>query len=146
MGEQTLGKVPGLAGRDAALALAGLARDPLGTYLRLVGRYGDAVRMPLSPKRAFYLLSRPEHAEHVLASGQDGYVKAFTYQPLRALVGKVLLTSEGEVWRRHRRLIQPVFSRRDVLGFGPHMTVAVRRLVQRWDRLPDGPWWTRPRR
>jgi cytochrome P450 len=138
MGEQTLGKVPGPGGRDAARALAGLIRDPLETYLRLVFRYGEAVRMPLAPKHAFYLLSRPEHAEHVLASGQDGYVKAFTYRPLRALVGNGLLTSEGEVWRRHRRLIQPVFSRRDVLGFGPHMTVAARRLVQRWDRLPDG--------
>jgi cytochrome P450 len=138
MGEQTLGKVPGPGGRDAARALAGLIRDPLATYLRLEGRYGEAVRMPLAPKHAFYLLSRPEHAEHVLASGQDGYVKAFTYRPLRALVGNGLLTSEGEVWRRHRRLIQPVFSRRDVMGFGPHMTVPARRLVQRWDGLPDG--------
>jgi cytochrome P450 len=118
MGEQTSGKVPGPAGRDAARALAGLIRDPLETYLRLEGRYGEAVRMPLAPKHAFYLLSRPEHAEHVLASGQDGYVKAFTYRPLRALVGNGLLTSEGEVWRRHRRLIQPVFSRRDVTGSG----------------------------
>ena len=33
---------------------------------------------------------------------------------------------------------QPVFSRRDVMGFGPHMTVAARRLVERWDRMPDG--------
>ena len=53
MGEQTLGKVPGPAGRHVARVLAGLVRDPLGTYLRLVGRYGEAVRMPLAPKRAF---------------------------------------------------------------------------------------------
>ena len=138
MGEQTLRKVPGPAGRGAARELAGLIRDPLATYLRLTGRYGEAIRMPLAPGHAFYLLNRPEHAEHVLASGQDGYVKAFTYRPLRALIGNGLLTSEGEVWRRHRRLIQPVFSRRDVLGFGPHMTVAARRLVQRWDQMPDG--------
>ena len=123
MGEQTLGKVPGPAGRDVARVLAGLVRDPLGTYLRLVGRYGEAVRMPLAPKHAFYLLSCRSTRSNVLATGQDGYVKAFTYRPLRAMVGNGLLTSEGEVWRRHRRLIQPVFSRRDVMGFGPHMTV-----------------------
>lgn len=74
----------------------------------------------------------------MLAANQDNYVKAFTYRPLRALVGNGLLTSEGEVWRRHRRLIQPVFSRRDVTGFGPHMTAAARRLVRRWEALPCG--------
>lgn len=68
----------------------------------------------------------------------SNYVKAFTYRPLRALVGDGLLTSEGEAWRHHRRLIQPVFSRREVAGFGPPMTAAARRLVPRWDRLADG--------
>jgi len=138
MGEQTAGKVPGPAGREVARVLAGMARDPLAACLRVAGQYGEAVRVPLVPGHALYLLTRPEYAEHVLASGQDSYVKAFTYRPLRALLGEGLLTSEGEVWRRRRRLIQPVFSRRDVLGFGPHMTVAARHLVQRWDQLPDG--------
>jgi len=138
MGQQVSGKVPGPAGRDVARVLAGMARDPLATCLRVAGQYGDAVRVPLVPGHALYLLTRPEYAEHVLASGQDSYVKAFTYRPLRALLGDGLLTSEGEVWRRRRRLIQPVFSRRDVMGFGPHMTVAARRLAQRWDQLPDG--------
>jgi hypothetical protein len=33
----------------------------------------------------------------VLAASQDNYVKAFTYRPLRVLIGDGLLTSEGEV-------------------------------------------------
>jgi cytochrome P450 len=110
---------------------------PLAGYVRLAARYGDAVRVPFAPRRAFFLLSRPEHAEHVLAANQDNYVKSFTYRPLRALVGNGLLTSEGEAWRRRRRLIQPVFSRREATGFGPHMTAAAQRLVRRWDRFAD---------
>jgi hypothetical protein len=39
------------------------------------------------PRRSAYLLSRPEHAEHVLDASQENYVKAFTYRPLRALIG-----------------------------------------------------------
>jgi cytochrome P450 len=112
--------------------------DPLAGYLRLSTRYGEAVRVPYAPRRWFFLLSRPEHAEHVLATNQDNYVKAFTYRPLRALVGNGLLTSEGEAWRRHRRLIQPVFSRREVTGFGPPMTAAARRLARRWEGLAEG--------
>jgi cytochrome P450 len=130
--------VPGPHGAAAAAALASLARDPLGGYVRLTARYGDTVRLPFSPRHGFYLLSRPEHVEHVLAVNQDNYVKAFTYRPLRALIGDGLLTSEGERWRRHRRLVQPVFSRRHVTTFGPAMTGSARRLVARWDTLTDG--------
>jgi cytochrome P450 len=127
--------IPGAA---AARVLAGMLTDPLAGYLRLSARYGDAVRIPFAPGRSFFLLSRPEHAGHVLAANQDNYVKAFTYRPLRALLGNGLLTSEGEYWRRHRRLVQPMFSRREVTGFGPVMAGAARRLAGRWASLPDG--------
>jgi cytochrome P450 len=130
--------VPGPRGSQVAAVLASLARDPLGGYVRLAARYGDTVRFSYSPGSGFYLLSRPEHAEHVLAANQDNYVKAFTYRPLRALIGDGLLTSEGDRWRQHRRLIQPLFSRRHVAAFGPVMTDAAQRLTARWDRLPDG--------
>jgi cytochrome P450 len=121
-----------------AATLASLARNPLAGYVRLAARYGDTIQVPYSPGRSLFLLTRPEQAEHVLAANQDNYVKAFTYRPLRALIGDGLLTSEGERWRRHRRLIQPLFSRRHVTAFGPEMTRAARRLVARWDAIPDG--------
>jgi cytochrome P450 len=130
--------VPGPRGSQVAAVLASLARDPLGGYVRLAARYGDTIRFSYSPGSGFYLLSRPEHAEHVLAANQDNYVKAFTYRPLRALIGDGLLTSEGDRWRQHRRLIQPVFSRRHVATFGPAMTGAAQRLTARWDSVPDG--------
>jgi cytochrome P450 len=130
--------VPGPHGGQVAAVLASVARDPLGGYVRLAARYGDAVRFTYSPGSGFYLLSRPEHAEHVLAANQDNYVKAFTYRPLRALIGDGLLTSEGDRWRQHRRLIQPLFSHRHVTTFGPVMTDAAQRLTARWDELPDG--------
>ena len=100
--------------------------------------YGDTIRVPISPKSCFFVLTRPEYAEHVLAVNQDNYVKAFTYRPLRALIGNGLLTSEGEQWRRHRRVIQPMFARRDVRSFGPAMTAGISQLLAQWDRAPDG--------
>src|SRR5271165_3025286 len=118
--------------------MAMLLRDPLEAHIRLAARYGDAVRMPIGPGHSAFLFSRPEHAEHVFAVNQDNYVKATTYRPLRALIGNGLLTSEGEDWRRHRRLIQPVFSRRDVMRFGPAMCDATQRVLKGWDELPSG--------
>jgi len=130
--------VPGPNAAGAAAFIASVLRNPLDGYLRLAGRYGDTIRVPYRPGNSLYLLCRPEHAEHVLAANQDNYVKAFTYRPLRALIGDGLLTSEGERWRRHRRVVQPVFSRRNVTAFGPAMTAAARQLTARWDSLPDG--------
>ena len=129
--------VKGPRGSESAAVFASLARKPLDTYVGLATTYGDAVRVPFGPRSALFLLSRPEHAEHVLATAQDNYVKAFTYRPLRALIGNGLLTSEGEDWRRHRRLIQPLFSRRDVNVFGPAITQAGQRMLKAWDQLPD---------
>ena len=125
-------------GRDSVLMLASMIRDPLAVYLSIAAKYGDAVRIPLSPRTGLFMFSRPEHAEHVLALNQDNYVKAFTYRPLRALIGNGLLTSEGEHWRRHRRLIQPLFTRRDARNFGPAMTEAASRMLKNWDDRPEG--------
>src|SRR6185312_1460900 len=101
---------PGPTGARALRYWAQLFRDPLATYGALTREYGDVIRIPLTRKRTFFLLSRPEHAEHVLVQHQDRYVKAFTYRPLKAFLGDGLLTAEGETWQRHRMLVQPVFS------------------------------------
>jgi cytochrome P450 len=130
--------VPGPPARSSASILAAMARSPLDAYLKLAARYGDTIRVPIGPRSSVFMLWRPEHAEHVLAANQDNYVKAFTYRPLRALIGNGLLTSEGDDWRRHRRLVQPIFSRRDVTAFGPAMTDGTQRVLASWAALPDG--------
>jgi enediyne biosynthesis protein E7 len=133
-----LSATPGPGGTKAAGALAAILRDPLAGYLRLSAAYGDTIRVPISRRASIFLLSRPEQAEHVLAANQDNYVKAFTYRPLRALIGNGLLTSEGEDWRRHRRLMQPLFSRRDVPSFTPPISAATRAMLNRWENVAAG--------
>ncbi|TDB96779.1 cytochrome P450 [Actinomadura sp. 7K534] len=128
-------RVAGPGGAEAVRWWMRMARDPLGTYGALGRRYGDAVRVPFGVGRALYVLSRPEYAEHVLVANQANYVKAFTYRPLRAVLGEGLLTSEGETWRRHRRVVQPVFAQRHVVGFGPQIVETAAAAVERW---PDG--------
>src|SRR5262249_31092785 len=123
---------PGPTGALALRYWAQMLRDPLAIYGELRRRYGDAIRIPVTPKHTFFLLSRPEHAEHVLVQHQDNYVKAFTYRPLKAFLGDGLLTSEGATWQRHRRLVQPVFSQRHVQSFAPAIVAAARHRVEQW--------------
>lgn len=106
--------------------------DPLATYCAAWREYGDAVRLPLTPKRGFFLLNRPEYAEHVLVGHQDRYQKGFTYRPFKAFLGDGLLSSEGTVWQRHRRRVQPMFSHRNMQSFAPAIVEATRNRVVQW--------------
>jgi cytochrome P450 len=134
-----MGDISGPGRREATRLLYTVApRRPLDFYVDLNTRYGDTVRVPFM-NRHIYLLARPEHAEHILATGQDNYVKPQSFRAIRAFIGgDNLLTSDGPYWRRHRRLVQPVFSRRNVTGFAPQMTDAARRVLDRWDTLDQG--------
>ncbi|MDI3463268.1 MAG: hypothetical protein OJF50_002089 [Nitrospira sp.] len=84
--------------------------DQLSTWWR---RHGDALRFRLGLKTR-YLFSHPDLAEDVLVKHADRFAK--TYDPRRpsglALVlGNGLITASGDVWKRHRRIIQPIFHR-----------------------------------
>jgi len=111
---------------------AQMLRDPLATYGTLWREYGDAVGLPLPTRHRFVLLSRPEYVEHVLVNRQDRYGRPFTYRPLKAFLGDGLLTAEGAVWQRHRRLVQPTFSHRHVQSFAPAIVEATRDRVAQW--------------
>lgn len=112
--------------------------DPLRSMYQTVSRYGDAVHIPMTPKRGIHLFCRPEHAEHILVARQHRYGKAFTYRPLREWIGLGLITSDGELWERQRRLIQPLFAHRRVSALQPLMVDAIERMLREWDRLPEG--------
>ena len=125
-----LWEVPGL------LSLA--VRDPLRSLAVMAHRYGDTAAVPIGPGRDFFLFTRPEHVDHILVARSRRYATAFTYRPLRAWVGLGLITSDGELWERQHRLIQPMFAHKRVVLLAPHMSAATQRMLDRWDRLPDG--------
>jgi cytochrome P450 len=45
------------------------------------------------------------------------------------------MTSEGELWRRQRYMMQPSFHRRVVSGFGPVISAVNTRFIGRWEAL-----------
>jgi cytochrome P450 len=75
--------------------------------------YGDAVRFRMGPKTLYYF-NHPDYAKHVLADNSANYHKGMGLTEARRLLGDGSLTSDGDVWRRHRRAIQPQFRREPV--------------------------------
>lgn len=88
-------------------ALWQLGRDRLG-LMTSAATYGDAVRLGVGP-RALYFFNHPDQAKHVLADNSQNYHKGIGLSHARRALGDGLLTSEGELWRKQRKVIQPVF-------------------------------------
>ena len=51
---------------------------------------------------------------------------------LKRVLGQGLLTSEGELWRRQRKLAQPAFHRERMDGFAQTMARATAEMLARW--------------
>jgi cytochrome P450 len=76
---------------------------------RMAEEYGDVVHWQVPGSHA-YQLNHPEDVAHVLVHNNENYVKGEQFQRLLGpLLGNGILNSEGEEWRRNRRLVQPSF-------------------------------------
>ncbi|MFI6130732.1 cytochrome P450 [Micromonospora sp. NPDC051141] len=88
-------------------------RDRLGMMTTAAARWGDAARLPVGPK-TLYFFNHPGHAKHVLADNAANYHKGIGLVHARRALGDGLLTSEGELWRKQRKVVQPAFQSRRI--------------------------------
>jgi cytochrome P450 len=89
--------------------------------------------------RHTFIINEPGAIRHVLLDNAANYTKTeLTRRMLEPGLGRGLLTSEGETWRRHRRIMAPAFDPRSVAGYAPIMTEVSDELLRKWDALGDG--------
>jgi len=68
----------------------------------------------------------------VLVTPADAYHKGRALERARRLLGQGLLTSEGALHLRQRRLMQPAFHRERIAGYGETMVRYAGRAAERW--------------
>jgi len=105
-------------------------RDPLRYYPDMHRRYGDVVRFHGPRGSSWFLIAHPDDIEHVFKSKH--YPKGIITEPIKSLIGNGLLTSEGDFWRRQRRLAAPAFHRQRLISLGAMMAQAGDRAAERW--------------
>jgi len=119
---------PGPHGPISAL---GVMRDPLRFLEKIFRQYGDVVALRLLNLR-IYAIAHPDGIKHALQDNHRNYTKSFDYQILARLLGNGLVTSEGALWLRQRRLMQPMFHRQKIAAFGAMMTECTAEMLDRW--------------
>jgi cytochrome P450 len=122
---------PGPKGHLLGDNLRDYARDPLGFLSRCAREYGDIVQLCFMGQ-TFYLLSHPDLIEYVLVENNRNFTKTKILKRNGRLLGEGLLTSEGEFWRRQRRLAQPAFHRKRVDAYGDVMVAFAERSLEAW--------------
>ena len=125
--------------------LAGLSRKERRRARRgqLFGLPDRAYEQPIYRGRqiggAYVLVSDPAGVRRVLVENVVNYPKSPLEQSFfTALFGFGLLGSDGELWRRHRRIMAPAFDPRGVASYGPAITEEVVAFLAGWHALPPG--------
>ena len=113
--------------------LTQFGRDPLAFLERCAAEHGDFVALRFVNKPVL-LLNHPDLIETVLGGNLHDFRKTIGYRTpfMRRLFGEGLLTSEGELWMRQRRLAQPAFHRDRIAGYGTAITGFAEALLREW--------------
>lgn len=130
-----LADIPGPAGHPLFGVGREIRQDVLGTLLAGFRDYGDVVAYPFGPRHGpGHVVLVAAHDPHIVRQILTESERAFGKQTigftvLAEILGRGLLTTEGDVWRRQRRTLAPLFTPRHVAGYAALMAAEADRLV-----------------
>ena len=116
---------PGPPPRDGLLSnaryFAAFVFDPIGFVGRRFERYGDVYYAP-SGGTGLYVVRHPDHLREVLVTRASSFHKTHSaFERLSLVLGEGLLTTDGDTWKRQRRMVQPAFASARLAGYAKVM-------------------------
>ena len=108
-------------------------QDALPQLQAAFAQFGDAFRVYSPVTQAhIYVFSHPDHVRRLLVDNHHNYTKGIGIERVGILLGKGIMVSEGELWRRQRRMLQPAFHRDMVARMVGHIRGANLELLEKW--------------
>ncbi|RMF78257.1 MAG: cytochrome P450 [Chloroflexi bacterium] len=111
--------------------------DMISVLSQWFATYGDIVHFQIGDDFHGYVLRHPDDAHAVTVTHAAKLHKTQNYKhPTRGLayfLGNGLLVSDGEFWRRQRRLMQPAFHTQRIAAYGQTMVDYTRQVLDEWD-------------
>lgn len=125
---------PGVFGIRALPYVSKLAKDPIGFFQLMQSKFGNSARFGLR-QVVFHLITQPEDIKRVLQENNQNYHKGVFYKELGRILGKGLLNSEGEFWKKQRKLIQPSFHKQRISEFVEIMAQETEKTSENWKKI-----------
>ena len=126
--------VPQVKGDFLLGNLSQIMANPFQALCDWQHNYGDLVSFRLAT-RQIYLFSHPKLIEQALIKQSDVFVKIYNPKKptgLALVLGQGLVTSQGDIWQLQRRLMQPVFQRKNITTLLPQIVTAGINMLHRW--------------
>ncbi len=108
----------------------GIDQETLHTLQQLQQQYGDMVSLTRPNGRLAYFINDAAEVRRILARRHAKYRKGPGFERVKMLLGNGLIVSDGDVWRRSRRMIQPAFGRQNIHGLLEVMVACSERRAQ----------------
>jgi cytochrome P450 len=125
-------KLPGPKGLPVLGVSIRLVRDSLELLRSVAREYGDLVRIPVITGTRI-LVNHPDYIQQVLVFQPQKFHKSkLSKEATERLLGQGLLISEGDFWRRQRRLAQPAFHKQRINEYSPAMLECAEAQVRNW--------------
>ncbi len=116
----------------------GEREDSLERMCVLNARFGDIYRVYSPARREYvYVINHPDDVKRVLVTNHANYHKGFGLDRVRILLGNGIVTSDGDLWRTQRYMMQPLFHRRVMSTFAATLAAVNDRLLERWQSFAD---------
>ncbi|MCX4907247.1 cytochrome P450 [Streptomyces sp. NBC_00878] len=135
-------EIPGPKGLPLLGSALDLRRDSLNVFLRARRDHGDVVRFSAGPpglRTVLHCVFSAEGVQQVLGSQAANFRKDNQfYEELRLSAGNGLLTAQDADYLRQRRLIQPLFTKRQVNTYATAVTLEADGTVERWRDAAEG--------
>jgi cytochrome P450 len=107
--------------------------DPLAFGLDIARQFGDIAHYQVGPLHV-YQLAHPDFARQILVEEPEKYYKArLIKQAFGPFAGQGLLTSDGALWKRQRKLIQPAFHHAQLVGYAATMVNHAQRMIESFE-------------
>ncbi len=113
----------------------GIDSETLATLQELQREFGDMVRITKPNGRLAYFINDAFEVRRILTRRHSKYHKGPGFERVKMLLGNGLIVSDGDVWRRSRRMIQPAFSRQNVHRLMKVMVECCDRRAMHWAEL-----------
>jgi cytochrome P450 len=112
-------------------------KDSLGFVQQIAHEYGDVVKFNIGPFTT-YLLNHPDYIHQVLVTDAKKFQKSFIFKLiLSKYLGNSLVSSDGDFWKKQRKLMQPAFHHNRIQSYAQTMVDYTVKLMEDWDDEVD---------